>query len=661
MNWCLPTGSSSKLPHCLDEINRGLTGLVRSHPHRWGTQGHRYNGLMAFSYKQSVVLSAFVLALVQSSAAHAQAPVAPAEVAAPAPAEAIGTANSTPQPHPAPPPAPAPVAIPATVNSTDLWMRIRRGFVMQDMVSPLVQNQELWYANRPDYINRFVERGSRYMFHVIEELEKRGLPTEIALLPIIESAFNPQAYSRAHAAGMWQFIPSTGKIYGLSQDWMTDNRRDVLLSTNAALDYLQKLYGMFNSWELAFAAYNCGEGCVGRAIAFNQRKGLPTDFANLRLPNETRSYVPKLIAVKNIILSPGSYGIDLPPLINRPFFAQVAAPEKIDVHLAARLAEMELEAFQQLNPAFNKPVAATGTGYFLVPIEHADVFRENLALYQSLNGPMVSWTVVSAKRGESVDTVAKKHGMTASYLRATNGPFKERKGKFTQPVTFMAPNAKDAHAIRTAFDQKVALKTQQREQRAKSVIEGDDRPLSLATNSAPTPAARENLVLASTKPVASSDAVNVASISPPTTPSPTPVLPSVTAQTGAAIEPVPPPVTADSYTVQRGDTLFSIAKRTNLPLNDLKTLNGLTSNSIAVGKTLQLPAGTVLAPAPAMNESAAAAFISAAKSTGKTYVVRAGDTLFSIAKKFSTSVSALQQVNNLTAKALIRPGQKLRI
>ncbi|MFM7461918.1 MAG: transglycosylase SLT domain-containing protein, partial [Burkholderiales bacterium] len=235
---------------------------------------------------------------------------------------------------------------PAPVES-DLWQRVRRGFVMGELVSPLVQTQELWYANRPDYINRFVERGARYMHHIVEEVEKRGLPTEIVLLPIIESAFNPQAYSRANASGMWQFIPSTGKNFGLKQDFLTDNRRDVLLSTNAALEYLTKLYGMFNSWELAFAAYNCGEGCVGRAIAYNQRRGLPTDFVNLRLPSETKAYVPKLIAVKNIILSPASYGIDLPAVENRPFFTMVPAPEKIDISLAAKLAVMEPEAFTQ--------------------------------------------------------------------------------------------------------------------------------------------------------------------------------------------------------------------------------------------------------------------------------------------------------------------------
>jgi membrane-bound lytic murein transglycosylase D len=572
----------------------------------------------------------------------------------------------------------------------DLWQRVRRGFVMSDMVSPLVQDQELWYANRPDYINRFVERASRYMYHIVEEVERRGMPTEIALLPIIESAFNPQAYSRAHAAGMWQFIPSTGKIYGLSQDWLTDNRRDVLLSTNAALDYLQKLYGMFNSWELAFAAYNCGEGCVARAIAWNQKRGLPTDFQSLRLPNETRAYVPKLIAVKNIVLSPGSYGIDLPPLFNRPFFAQVKAPEKIDVHLAAKLAEMELEAFQQLNPSFNKPVAATGTGYFLVPLEHADVFRENLALYQSLNGPMVSWVTVSAKRGESVDAVARKHGMSASYLRATNGPFKERKGKFTQPVTFMAPNTKDANAIRATFDQKVALKREQKE-KAPTIMPTESpvatMPIAL---SARAPSASVVPSAASAPPPPSPPALAVASVSatPPTATTTAPQTLSVATETAAVTTaatnnvPTTPRIVARgdatplenaaaevptaptgpvTYVVQRGDTLFSIAKRAALPLNDLKALNGITNNVVAIGRVLRFPEGTLLAPAPALSAVAAAAFAGATKTAGRLHSVRPGETLSAIARKYGVSVDQLLQLNGLRPQSVLRVGQKIRL
>jgi len=204
------------------------------------------------------------------------------------------------------------------------------------MDSPLVAENEAWYVSRPDYIRRFVDRGSLYLHHIVEEVEKRGMPMEIALLPVIESAFTPKAHSRAKASGLWQFIPSTGKNYGLTQDWWRDNRNDVVAATSAALNYLQRLHDMFGSWELALAAYNSGEGRVSRAIAANQKKGLPTDFLSLKLPDETRNYVPRLIAVKNIVLAPASYGIELESVPDQPYFTAVPAPHKIDVPLAAK-------------------------------------------------------------------------------------------------------------------------------------------------------------------------------------------------------------------------------------------------------------------------------------------------------------------------------------
>src|SRR5687767_11169620 len=282
----------------------------------------------------------------------------------------------------------------------DLWHRIRVGFLLEPLDSPLVHEHEEWYASRPDYIKRFVDRGSRYLHHIVEQVEKRGMPTEIALLPVIESAFTPRAMSRAKASGIWQFIPSTGKNYGLTQDWWRDNRNDVVAATDAALNYLQRLYDMFGSWELALAAYNCGEGCVGRAIAANQRKGLPTDLQSLNLPNETRNYVPKLMAVKNIVLAPASYGIELESVPDQPYFTAVRAPRQIDIRVAAKLAGVSEEEFRALNPAHNKPVAIASTGVLIVPRDKAEAFKANLEAYDK---PFVSWTTYAAKRGESID------------------------------------------------------------------------------------------------------------------------------------------------------------------------------------------------------------------------------------------------------------------
>jgi membrane-bound lytic murein transglycosylase D len=245
------------------------------------------------------------------------------------------------------------------------------------------------------------------------------MPTEIALLPMIESAYNPQAYSRSHASGMWQFIPSTGKTYGLRQNFWYDGRRDVLAATGAALDYLEKLHNQFGDWTLALAAYNWGEGAVSRAVARNQAKGLPTDYESLAMPLETRNYVPKLQAVKNIIANPGQFGITLADVPNQPYFATVTARRHIDVQLAASLAEMSLEEFRFLNPAHNKPVIkADGSETIVLPIEKVAVFQNNLETHSR---PLVSWQAYTMKRSDQPEKIASKHGMTLVQLKEANG------------------------------------------------------------------------------------------------------------------------------------------------------------------------------------------------------------------------------------------------
>ena len=499
---------------------------------------------------------------------------------------------------------------PKQFTDADLWQRVRRGFVMGELNSPLVLQQEQWYASRPEYIQRFVDRGAKYLHHIVEEVEKRGMPTEVALLPIIESAFNPQAFSSAKASGMWQFIPSTGKHFGLKQDSMADNRRDVVLSTDAALDYLQKLHGMFNSWELAFAAYNCGEGCVARAIAKNEKLGLPTDYLSLNLPNETRAYLPKLIAVKNIVLSPGSYGIELDAVENRPYFAKVAAPEKIDTNLAARLAEMPEDEFATLNPAFIRPVAASGTGYFLVPYEKAETFRANLNLYRSLNGPMVSWQTVNARRGESINAIAKRHGMTGSYLRATNGGLKEKKGKLMQAATLMVPMMGKAKIISATLNQKVALKAA--------------LPMAAPVKSDDVAAPQAAIVVAK---------VSETSARP------------------------------NAHRVQRGETLFSISKRYGVAVEEIKVFNAMKTSHVQVGQYLLLNGFTDAEATPSL----APELIRASAPTrtilrkSPSYTVRSGDTLHAIANKFAVQIDDLLRWNKLHAKSVLQPGNKIRV
>lgn len=315
---------------------------------------------------------------------------------------------------------PPPLAtIDLTLPPDDLWERIRHGFGMPNIDSPLVHQQQAWYLARPDYLRRVVERSRRYMHHIVEELEKRGMPTELALLPIVESAYNPMAYSRAHASGMWQFIPSTGKNYQLDQNWWMDERRDIIASTTAALEYLQSIYEMHGDWHLALASYNWGENAVARAINKNRAKGLPTDYLSLTMPNETRWYVPKLQALKNILAQPQLYGIRLDPIPNQPYFVTVERPANMDVAIAARLAEMTIEEFTSLNPAFNRPVMPDkGNPTIVLPTERVAVFKANLEAHDK---PLTNWQAYTIKKGESLEGIAKQHGLTAARLKQVNG------------------------------------------------------------------------------------------------------------------------------------------------------------------------------------------------------------------------------------------------
>jgi len=301
----------------------------------------------------------------------------------------------------------------------DLWERIRRGFAMPNLESDLVADREQWYATRPDYIQRMTERSSKYLFHVVEELERRGMPTELALLPYIESAFNPQAVSSAKAAGMWQFMPATGNYFELKQNIFRDDRRDVLASTRAALDYLQKLYGMFGDWQLALAAYNWGEGSVSRAIARNQKLGLGISYSELNMPAETRLYVPKLQAVKNIIANPDMFRTELPLIENHPYFQSVNISRDIDVTLAAKLADVRLEDFKALNPSSHRMVIlAAGTPQILLPWDNATVFTRNYDAYTQ--GQYASWTAWMAPSTMSVSAAAQQVGMSEYDLRSVN-------------------------------------------------------------------------------------------------------------------------------------------------------------------------------------------------------------------------------------------------
>ncbi len=302
----------------------------------------------------------------------------------------------------------------------DLWDRIRAGFSFPALDNQYVQHYERWYQSRSEYLHRVVERARRYLFYIVEEVETRNMPMEIALLPGIESAFKPNAYSRAHAAGLWQFIPSTGRHYGLKQNWWYDGRRDVVRATQAALDYLQKLHKEFNGdWFLALAAYNAGENRVHRAIAYNRKRGRDTSYPNLRLKAETRRYVPKLIALKNIILDPARYGLRLDPIVNKKYFAEVDTKSQVDLSVVSELAGIPNSELRNLNPAFRRwATDPDGPHRLLVPVANYPHVQGKIAALTP--DRRMRWLRHRIKRGDTLSTIARRYGVTVSAIKTSN-------------------------------------------------------------------------------------------------------------------------------------------------------------------------------------------------------------------------------------------------
>jgi membrane-bound lytic murein transglycosylase D len=304
-----------------------------------------------------------------------------------------------------------------TDDANDIWDRLRRGFRVPDLDNERVAEQQLFYLGQPDFLKRVLSRGGRYLYYIVDEIERRGMPTELALLPMVESSYNPLAYSRAHASGLWQFIPSTGRHYNLTQDYWIDERRDVAASTNAALDYLQNLYEIHGDWHLALASYNWGEGAVAQAVRKNRDIGLSTEYDALTMPAETRNYIPKLQAIKNIVAAPEQFRFELPYVANEQHLKAVPAPAGIDLAAAAACAEMSLEDFLALNPGYNRPALTAAGQVLIVPTDRADRFAARLGEFAAAGKGWRSHPLVA---GEKLEEIARRHDLTLAQLLQIN-------------------------------------------------------------------------------------------------------------------------------------------------------------------------------------------------------------------------------------------------
>ena len=346
----------------------------------------------------------------------------------------------------------SPLALRPTYSN--VWDRMRAGFALPPLDSPLVNKHIQYYSHKPEYLERMFERGSRYLFYIVEEIEKRGMPGELALLPFVESAMNPTAISPAKAAGLWQFIPSTGKAYNLSQNWWVDNRRDPVHSTQAALDYLQRIYELQgNDWFLALASYNWGEGAVGKAMRRNQASGRPADYLSLNMPQETRHYVPKLMALREIVANPAAFNVRLPPMPNKAYFVEVEAPLHLDLKLAARFAGMSEDEFVSLNPAHNRPVIAARTNdQIKIPADRVESFLAAMKAHEEANKPFSRWRPYTLEQGESIQSLASRLGISAQEIMRANGL---RTSKVLPGTRLLAPAPDDkptAMTVMTSFD-----------------------------------------------------------------------------------------------------------------------------------------------------------------------------------------------------------------
>jgi membrane-bound lytic murein transglycosylase D len=458
---------------------------------------------------------------------------------------------------------------------SDLFDRMRAGFKLDDVDQHAVDQQVDWYADHPDYLERAFARAELYMYHIVTELEARGMPLEIALLPVVESAFEPYAYSRARAAGMWQFIPGTGSRFGLKQNWWYDGRRDVVESTRAAFDYLQFLHDEFNGdWLLAIAAYNCGEMTVSRAIEHNQAHGKPIDFWSLKLPKETRAYVPKLLAMKRLVADPEVYGLGFSRIPNQPYFVRVDTLGQIDLKVAADIAGISHEQLYELNPAFHRwATDPSGPHYLLVPADVAELFKQNVA--QLTPEQRLSATIYTVKKGDTVASVARKFKTSIEVVREMNDL---PTGPLTVGTDLRVPS-------QVALPPKVMLAAARVDGRRDHTLRG-----------------RQHV-----------------------------------------------------HVVRRGDTLWSVARRSGLDVNTLAMMNGMQPGDILrTGQRLQLTStgsrGTKLASAGSSGDGRTV-----------TYIVRAGDTLSAIARMFQVTVAQIVDWNDISKHSTIRPGQKLTI
>ena len=472
---------------------------------------------------------------------------------------------------------------PDHVQDRDLWDRVRNGFSMEQPDNKRITQHIKWLKKHPSYLKRLQKRSRPYIHFILEQAKKRGLPTELVLLPAVESAYRPFAYSHGRAAGLWQFIPATGRHFNLKQNWWYDGRRDVVASTHAAFDYLEALAKRFKwDWHLALAAYNSGAGTVSRAITKNKRKGKPTDYWSLKLPRETRNYVPRLLALSQVISNPEKFGIALKPMPDKPYFASVDIGSQLDLAVAADMAGMSTDNLYRLNPGFNRwATAPDGPHRLNLPVKKCETFSKKLAKLDP--GKRIRWKRYKVRNGDSLSTIAEKHGTTTALLKQANKLGNHSIGAGKHLVIPMSTKSLDHYAL-SADKRKQRIQNRKRKgTRFVHTVKPGDTFWDLAKTYQVSQAklskwngmAPHDTISIGQKLVVWVDKKNIKS--------------SQTAQLPAIMD-VKPPSTTNSvhYRVRNGDSLARIAERFKVRVGDLKRWNTIDGNYLKTGQNLKL-------------------------------------------------------------------------
>ncbi|RTZ61641.1 MAG: lytic transglycosylase [Gammaproteobacteria bacterium] len=536
-------------------------------------------------------------------------------------------------------------AAPEPIVYHDLWDRIRGGMKLPELTGPRVKYYERWYASRPDYMNRMINRARPYLFHIVTEVEKRGMPTEVALLPAIESAYQPKARSHARAVGMWQFIPSTGKLYGLKQNWMYEGRSDIHASTKAALDYLAKLNNDYGGdWFLSFAAYNAGEGKINRAINYNKRHGRPTSYPYLtRIRRATKAYVPKLLAIRNLIREPQKYGLNLASIPNDPYFAVVWNDKRVDINELCKRSGMSREDFFTLNPGLKRGITVpSASRNVLVAMEHKDSVRIALRALPTVKiKPRPTYSkrhkTYRVRRGDTLARIAKRHRTSVSKLKRLNGLKGSRirvGARLKLPGYVKSAGKRYAKSRGRSRTKTVHYKVRKGDslhriaQRNHVSVSQIKRASGLKSNKLRV---GQRLVIPGGNSAASRKSAK-----------------SHVAKARKSA--------SKKYRVRSGDSLNLIAKRHHVTVSQIKRASGLKSNKLRVGQRLIIPGGKHATSRKSGKKRVA----KAQKVNSKKYRVRSGDSLISIAKRFGVSVSSLKKHNRIR-RNMIKSGQHLNI